>query len=224
MRNRLDDFVGTHIQQTLTIHYTGTFLAWHRWFLYQHEQALRNECGYTGYQPYWDWSKSAASGMENSPVWDGSDTSMSGDGAHVANEGQVVLAGNGLPNVYLPHGNGGGCVTSGPFKNMSVNLGPVALTLANDGASTGSNGDGLSYNPRCLKRDLTTAINARYANASSVVKLILQNNDIYSFEMNMQGVPGTGEIGVHGGGHYAMGEHSSPISILLFARLTYIRW
>lgn len=41
----------THIQQTLTIHYTGNFMPWHRWFVYQYETALREECGYDGYQP-----------------------------------------------------------------------------------------------------------------------------------------------------------------------------
>lgn len=50
-KSRFDDWVGTHINQTMTIHYTGTFLAWHRYFTWQYEQALRNECGYKGYQP-----------------------------------------------------------------------------------------------------------------------------------------------------------------------------
>lgn len=111
-----------------------------------------------------------------------------------------MLSGLDLPELVLPHGTGGGCVTSGPFVNMSVNLGPVALALTN--GSTISNGNGLSYNPRCLKRDLTTAINQRFANATSVVSLILKPKEIYDFEMTMQGVPGSGEIGVHGGGMY----------------------
>jgi hypothetical protein len=46
-----DDFVVTHIQQTLEIHYTGNFLPWHRWFTWSYENALRSECGYKGYQP-----------------------------------------------------------------------------------------------------------------------------------------------------------------------------
>jgi len=50
-RSRYDDFVATHINQTLGIHYTGTFLAWHRYFIWNFEQALRNECGYTGDYP-----------------------------------------------------------------------------------------------------------------------------------------------------------------------------
>jgi hypothetical protein len=48
---KFDDFVVTHIQQTLDIHFTGKFLPWRRWFKYSYEKALRDECGYKGYQP-----------------------------------------------------------------------------------------------------------------------------------------------------------------------------
>ena len=50
-RSRYDDFVATHINQTLGIHYTGTFLAWHRYYIWNFEEALSNECGYTGDYP-----------------------------------------------------------------------------------------------------------------------------------------------------------------------------
>lgn len=50
-KTRYDDFVATHINQTLTIHYTGNFLSWHRYYTWVYEEALRNECGYTGTQP-----------------------------------------------------------------------------------------------------------------------------------------------------------------------------
>lgn len=50
-KNRFDDFIGTHINQTLTIHYTANFLAWHRYFMWLYEQALKQECGYTGVSP-----------------------------------------------------------------------------------------------------------------------------------------------------------------------------
>jgi tyrosinase len=135
--------------------------------------------------------------LESYPVFDGSDTSLSGNGAVVPNEGNVVLGGGGLPNFDLPPGTGGGCVTSGPFVNMTVNLGPIGLALT-DGTTIGAivtGGDQFAYNPRCLKRDLTTVINRRFANASSVVNLILKNNNVYDFEMVMQGIPGSGDIG-----------------------------
>lgn len=203
-KSRFDDWVSTHINQTMTIHYTGTFLSWHRYFTWQYEQALRNECGYKGYQPYWNWAKTAQSGLEKSPIFDGSDSSMSGNGEFIPNQGNVILGGNGLPEIPIPAGSGGGCVTSGPFKNMKVNLGPVALGLTN--GSTVSNGNGLSYNPRCLKRDLTNYSNQKFANAPALASLILQSKDIETFQMTMQGVPGSGNIGVHGGGELSIEE------------------
>ncbi|KAJ5150777.1 Tyrosinase [Penicillium coprophilum] len=205
-RSRYDDFVATHINQTTTIHYTGTFLAWHRYYIWNFEEAMRNECGYTGDYPYWNWGADAAD-LEKSQVFDGSDTSMSGNGAHVESVGDIQLSLGTYPVIHLPTGNGGGCVTSGPFKDYSVNLGPVALMLP--GGETGSTANPLAYNPRCLKRDLSTKIVKDYANFTAIVDLILRHDDIYDFQMNMQGVPGSGNIGVHGGGHYSMGGDPS---------------
>ncbi|KAI4618240.1 uncharacterized protein J4E87_007908 [Alternaria ethzedia] len=202
-KSRFDDFVGNHILKTMEIHYTGTFLAWHRYFTWQYEQALKNECGYKGTQPYWDWAKTAASGLEKSAMLDGSASSMSGNGKFIPGQGQVVIAGRGEPYIYIPAGTGGGCVTSGPFKDMKVNLGPVALSTTN--GTEIANGDGLSYNPRCLTRDLTDYSNKKWANATAIADLIINKKDIWQFEMVMQGVPGTDSLGVHGGGHYSMG-------------------
>lgn len=50
-KTRFDDYVATHINQTLAIHYTGNFLVWHRYYTWLYENALREECGYDGYQP-----------------------------------------------------------------------------------------------------------------------------------------------------------------------------
>ncbi|KAI2631346.1 Di-copper centre-containing protein [Hypomontagnella submonticulosa] len=200
-KSRYDDFVATHIQQTLNIHYTGTFLAWHRWFTFNYEQALKNECGYQGTQPYWNWGLYAKDPV-SSPIFDGSAYSMSGDGAPIPNKGPITLTLGDFAPVYLPPGNGGGCVESGPFKDMKVNLGPVNLPLNDGSVLTGS---GLEYNPRCLKRDISAKVNSAYANATSIVNLILKNKNINDFQMVMQGVPGSGSIGVHGGGHYTLG-------------------
>ncbi|KAH6647763.1 hypothetical protein BKA67DRAFT_594678 [Truncatella angustata] len=201
VRSRYDDFLAAHINQTLAIHYTGNFLAWHRYFTWSYEQALRNECGYTGYQPYWNWALYVNDPV-SSPIFDGSAYSMGGQGKYIANKGPIALTLGNYPIIYLPAGNGGGCVTSGPFKNMTVNLGPVNLPLNNGSVITGT---GLDYNPRCLKRDVSAGVNSAYANATSIIQLILQNNNIADFQMNMQGIPGSGSIGVHGGGHYTIG-------------------
>jgi tyrosinase len=48
---RYEDFVAVHINQTGTIHGTGNFLSWHRYYVWAYEKALREECGYKGAQP-----------------------------------------------------------------------------------------------------------------------------------------------------------------------------
>lgn len=181
-KRRYDDWVATHINQTLMIHFTGTFLGWHRYFTWEYEQALRNECGYKGTQPYWSWPASAVTGMEASPVWDGSATSMSGNGVNINEQGPVVLALPGYPELDLPHGNGGGCVKTGPFKDWPVNMGPAALAVP--GNRTLAKPDPLKYNPRCLKRDLTDYIIRRFANATATIDTILNYSDIWDFEMH----------------------------------------
>lgn len=110
-RTRYDDFVAQHINQTTSIHGTGNFLSWHRYFVWGYEKALREECGYKGYQPYWNWF-AYQDNLKKSPVFDGSETSMGGDGVFVKHNGSVGGAGA----IFLPSGEGGGCIGSGPFK------------------------------------------------------------------------------------------------------------
>ena len=88
---------------------------WHRYYVWAYEKALREECGYTGYQPYWNWF-SHQDDMTKSPVFDGSDTSMSGDGELVQHNGSL----SGADNIWMPSGKGGGCITSGPFKESAL--------------------------------------------------------------------------------------------------------
>lgn len=156
---------------------------------------------------YWNWGLSALTGLKKSPIFDGSETSLSGDGAPVPDKPEhIVLGGTqeGLTPIYLPVGEGGGCVTSGPFKDMVVNLGPAALDLP--GGIVGANPAGpLAHNPRCLKRDLTDAINREFASSPEVLRNILEPQAVMDFQMQMQGVVGSGNIGIHGGGHYSLG-------------------
>lgn len=76
-------------------------LPWHRHFLWEMEQALRNECGYSGYLPYWDYAKHLGRPIDQNPLFDGTETSIGGDGTGV-----------------------NGCVEDGPFANFTVNMPP----------------------------------------------------------------------------------------------------
>ncbi|EOD47694.1 Tyrosinase [Neofusicoccum parvum] len=204
-KTRYDDWVAAHINQTNYIHFNAQFLGWHRWFTWEYEQALRNECNYTGAQPYWDWTKTAKTGLAKSPLFDGSATSLSGDGVllNYSSTDQIIVNGDTDYPTYLTPGTGGGCVMSGPFVNMSVNLGPDGLSILN-GKSDNSSYK-FEYNPRCLKRSLTDDSNQRFANESSVLTLLTEPQDIYTFEFVMQGYPNTDQLGVHGGGHFSLG-------------------
>ena len=90
-------------------------------------------------------------------------------------DGPVLVAPDGLSTLPIPAGVGGGFVKTGPFANMSVNLGPVGGL---NGTAPGPDG-GLGYNPRGLKRDVGPAVNMRYANYSTVLsELLLENSPI----------------------------------------------
>ncbi|KAL6150286.1 hypothetical protein ACJBU6_10585 [Exserohilum turcicum] len=111
-KSRFDDFIVIHMKYTLRIHGTGNFLSWHRYYTFAYETALRTECGFNGTQPYWHWGRYADS-PETSPLFDGSDTSIGGQGKFVPHNSSTVR----------PAGRGGGCIDSGPFKGLMINLG-----------------------------------------------------------------------------------------------------
>lgn len=171
--------------------------------MYTYETALREECGYKGYQPvsfgplllphhpwatpiylestscplygidgyiqYWDWPKYAAA-PQDSPIFNGDPYSLGGNGAWDLDlPASLITLPEGVTGdpFTLPRGVGGGYVTTGPFANLTVNLGPIA-DLPGLGVPKNPQADGLGYNPRRVKRDLGPAINKRYANYTTV--------------------------------------------------------
>ncbi|KAK4210225.1 hypothetical protein QBC37DRAFT_390655 [Rhypophila decipiens] len=202
-RNHFDDYVAVHMNQTNTIHGTANFLTWHRYLVYLWEQKLRNKCGYKGYLPYWNWFKYQTD-LHQSPVFDGSDTSLGGDGQFFAHNGSVVGAGR----IWLPSGAGGGCVKSGPFVNRTINIGPVQPAMQ---GYTPVFTDVKAYNPRCQRRDLTMAASTSTFTASNLlnVTLGLASATVGHFQDELQGSLGT--LRLHGAGHYAMGGDGSDV-------------
>ena len=188
-----------HINQTLTIHGTGNFLSWHRYFVYTYETALRTECGYTGYQPYLNYGKIASNPL-GAPIFDGSATSMSGNGAPYTYSG-VDIPSAQYPFIHLPPQGAGGCVVNGPFL-ASSNLGPVAALFPD--SPTNPRPDGLGYNPRCLRRDISP-LAASSATDQNVTDLINDYNNIGDFQTVLQGEFASGLIGIHTAGHFIVG-------------------
>ncbi|KAF7857108.1 uncharacterized protein EAF02_011341 [Botrytis sinoallii] len=129
VRSRHDDF-GASI-----------FLAWHRYYTWAYETALRDECGYNGTQPYWDWSSTDT--IAAHPLFDGSDTSIGGNGAYV--EGYtdfIILPTPVIVNVSGAAGTGGGCITDGPFS-FSNYMGASTGLQSNGHTATGGLQDDL---------------------------------------------------------------------------------
>ncbi|KAM3422209.1 hypothetical protein BST61_g2574 [Cercospora zeina] len=207
-KSRYDDFIATHVNQTISIHNTGNFLTWHRYFVWTYEKALREECGYRGYHPYINWPRLSNS-VVNAPIFDGSDSSLGGNGAPEPAKVPIVFSNETTPVTVVSPAGGGGCVTSGPFKNMSVNLGPVGLagygpTFITPNPRT----DGLGHNPRCLRRDLSVEA-ASGASDYNVTTLLANSPDIATFQNVFQGPfafsPPQRFYGAHASGHYIVG-------------------
>ncbi|KNZ44064.1 hypothetical protein VP01_953g12 [Puccinia sorghi] len=86
---RYDDFENVHSRMRHKIHWIASFLPWHRHYMFTYETALRDECGYSGNLPRWDWSLDSDD-MSKSPIWSPDpnvgfgtnvqDSSKSGDG------------------------------------------------------------------------------------------------------------------------------------------------
>ena len=134
--------------------------------MWQFENALRDECGYPGYQPYWDWT-THADDMKVTPLFNGSALSLGGNGAPVVHAAvNATVPGVPVPQfIPCPPGSGGGCVVGGPWDNFTVTLGPVTPYGA-------PNATGYEYNRRCLKRDFLQTLSSTYLNAGRVTDLL----------------------------------------------------
>ncbi|KAF2679670.1 Di-copper centre-containing protein [Lentithecium fluviatile CBS 122367] len=199
--NRYDDFVLTHETQAFHLHSTPHLFPAHRVYIWAYEKALREECGYKGWQPYWNWGRTAADPI-NSALFNGNMSSMGGNGAKLDYPGVPAMSFK-PPYDMIPADLGGGCVTDGPFKNMTISLGPIGGPLK-DYIPKNPRADGFGANPRCLRRDVN-----RYASgmlyANYTYKLITEANDINLFQKNMLGIPEQNDWGVHMSGHYTIG-------------------
>ncbi|KAF9475132.1 Di-copper centre-containing protein [Pholiota conissans] len=212
--SRYDDLITTHILQTFSIHYVGHFLPWHRYFTAVYEQALRRECGYTGAQPYWDWTLDVPPLGEftASPIWDATH-GFGGNGPY------LPLPADANPALAVPGRTGGGCVPDGPFANVTVHMGPAS---------------DLAGNPRCLSRDFSPYFAGRYL-GRNVTKATLAQPDFGWFDKVVEGGPSFELSGLHGGGHYGVGgtlgemgdlynSPADPVFYLHHANLDRVWW
>jgi tyrosinase len=54
-QNYFDEFVAIHANLTDFVHGTANFFTWHRYLIALWEDTLRDQCGYKGALPYWNW-------------------------------------------------------------------------------------------------------------------------------------------------------------------------
>ncbi|KAM0808956.1 putative Tyrosinase copper-binding domain-containing protein [Seiridium cardinale] len=184
VRSRFDDFQAEHINRTDFIHFVGFFQPWHRMYVAQYEAELRSTCGYTGAQPYWDWSADATSedAFVNSPVFDAVN-GFGGNGPYIDSSNDTSI------RLHIPGKTGGGCILDGPFKNMSVNMGP---------------GFNTSYSPHCLTRDLAPSFAIAHLN-STMVAYTLAATNYFEFDIRVEGGVDVPSMTYHGGGHLGVG-------------------
>lgn len=151
-----------------------------------YENALRNECGYQGAQPYWNTANDLATGG-NMNKWDifSNITGFGGNGVFVSHAG--------VPNPFSVIGmSGGGCVPRGPFgvnSTFKANIGPTPNTSIS--------------NPSCVKRDFALPTLA-YCQQSNV-DVLLSQPTFALFARYISDVPGTFVQGIHGNGHTGIG-------------------
>ncbi|KAH6699998.1 hypothetical protein BKA64DRAFT_565464 [Cadophora sp. MPI-SDFR-AT-0126] len=187
VRTRFDDFAALHINSTSVIHWTSRFFTWHRYYTWLYEKALREECGYEGYQPYWDWSSTDT--LTAHPLFDGSETSIGGDGEAIPHSPYILLPTPTVINVTSAVGTGGGCIVSGPFANVTINLGPHGQPVHDRG---------LNYNPRCLTRDIREN-DLRSLTYDNVAAVMVQDDfQTYATLVEVGG-------GLHSSGHGVLG-------------------
>ncbi|XEV07527.1 hypothetical protein FSHL1_012814 [Fusarium sambucinum] len=180
------------------------FLTWHRYYTWAYEKALQGECGYKGTQPYWNWFETRD--FISYPLFDGLDTSVSGNGEYFKHNGSF----SGRGTIHVPSGNGGGCIRSGPFAGAVANLGPPAPSM--DGMIATKTP--LECNSRCLRRDLS-----RYAMEQWIIYPNLHNltlgvasSNIDIMQKEFQGGRfAEGFLGLHGAGHYGVGGNNSDL-------------
>ncbi|KAH7007646.1 putative tyrosinase [Ilyonectria destructans] len=197
---RYEEFVLSHINMTLQIHFSGLLLPWHRYFVWLYEKALRDECRYQGYQPYWDWSKYLENPQDSS-VFDGSAYSLGGNGKAISHgPTNITMAGGAPPAIsYLSApGSGGGCVVGGPFSNYTL-----LLDAKNEGASTPIQ---IFDTTRCLVRDFVESTLKEKNSYQNVTGLIVNSEDIHAFRAGLEA-----DNGVHRGGHEFVGGENNNL-------------
>ncbi|CVK94751.1 related to monophenol monooxygenase (tyrosinase) [Fusarium mangiferae] len=151
--SRYNDFPYVHRTLNIQIHFVAQFLPWHRYFVHLYETSLRDECGYRGSMPYWDWTIDSKD-MSKSPIF--SKDKIRGFGGNGVGGGFVNP---GRPNPLTM------CVLDGAFNNFTVQYydqtsRPHCLNRGfNDGLTSAGKFQGDSYSPQAVSKIISDSKN-----------------------------------------------------------------
>ncbi|KAG2022589.1 tyrosinase central domain-containing protein [Coprinopsis cinerea AmutBmut pab1-1] len=211
--NRNDEFVLSHVMVADYIHGVGQFLPWHRHFGFLYEKALREECGYRGPFPYWDWTRDTADPdkhISESPLFDP----------------VLGFGGNGVPGTYTPptENDGAripisppaftGCVQTGPFAGIVFHVGP-----------------NVRFSDHCLTRNFAEEGRREHLTPESIANISSQTT-YDDFWNSLDGRPAKPYWRLHDAGHAMIGGDMSnfysspndPIFYLHHAGLDRLWW
>lgn len=143
--------------------------------------------------------------MTKSPVFDGSPTSLGGDGEFFYHNGTP----GGVLQIPLPSGQGGGCIKEGPFAGQQVSVGPMLSVF--DGFPTVK--DLFVPNPHCIRRDLNSYVTANYFTAEAFLNVTLgaASGSVKLFQEELQGGFYPGHLGMHAAGHFVLGGDGTDV-------------
>ncbi|KAH9484984.1 Tyrosinase P [Psilocybe cubensis] len=200
--SRFDEFQAHYMKQADTVHNLGQFLPWHRHFIRTFENALRNECGYKGATPYWDWSQDADSNssISASPIFD-SVTGFGGDGK----SGTYTLPANDMKDKEIRPSAFKGCVDNGPFADYTLHVGPGKLRTSH-----------------CLTRSISDG--AKKFMSSSAVSTLSKSSTFEVFRTQLEAVSDDGHVMIGGEMSSPYSSPGDPLFYLHHANIDRIWW
>jgi tyrosinase len=158
-----------------------------------------NNLTYYYHRPYWNWAK--YSDLVNSPIFNGDEYSMGGNGDPIGPHAGMSLG----PGQTLPGGPGGGCVTKGPFTNLTIHLGPLLPTMDPKlNIKPNPRADGFGDNPRCHRRDVSNFFTQSYLRPQDLLFHITSNKAIGTFQDTLQTNSTNNLAALHIGGHFSI--------------------
>lgn len=151
----------------------------------------------------WDPVYGFGGTLNFSPNIDTQDTDqIPGNGPYVEDISNLTITSQ-APGELTPR-TGGGCITDGPFANVTLNIGPGPIT---------------TYNPHCLRRDFIPSIFVTKLTESAAA-WTEEAVDFFGYDRRVELYPNLTlqDVRTHGGGHFAIGgmvgemsdTHSSP--------------